>query len=161
MWWKGNIKNKVSDSNTLHDQVAKKIAAIYIRAETAFAVFLTKRTSNLSSTKLKIIFLSFCASWFSVSMYFIWDALWENGPEKRLNILHFKAPKNNVKDFELKPKESQLLTIQEYLEVIAFRKYMDSLKNHDKKYHDSILLTRPGLMDSLTKLEQMYYQTKK
>jgi hypothetical protein len=49
----------------------------------------------------------------------------------------------------------------EYLKVTRFRDYMDSLARNasGKGIHDSILLARPGLMDSLTLIEN-YYQSK-
>lgn len=48
----------------------------------------------------------------------------------------------------------------EYLKVSRFREYMDSLARNPsgKNIHDSILLARPGLMDSLVLIEN-YYQS--
>ena len=43
--------------------------------------------------------------------------------------------------------------------ITSFRKYMDSLGRSPtgKKMHDSIVLNRPGLLDSLTIIENYYY----
>ena len=49
---------------------------------------------------------------------------------------------------------------QTYLQIQDFRKYMDSLKLNRANEYDSILQARPGLIDSVQALEQIYYSQK-
>ena len=49
---------------------------------------------------------------------------------------------------------------QTYLQIQDFRKYMDSLKLNRTNEYDSILQARPGLMDSVQVLEQIYLSQK-
>lgn len=43
------------------------------------------------------------------------------------------------------------------LEIHAFRSYLDSLQAKNKKAYDSLAATRPGLLDTLHKLETFYH----
>lgn len=59
-------------------------------------------------------------------------------------------------------KESvDVVTAATYKRFQQFRKYMDSLRICDTVHYDSILLARPGLMDTVLILEKIYLQQQK
>jgi len=55
-------------------------------------------------------------------------------------------------------KERIIITKKDYQSITIFRSYMDSLYTSEegKNQYDSILQARPGLMDSVQLLEQIY-----
>jgi len=57
-----------------------------------------------------------------------------------------------------KEETAILLTTEAYKRLQLFKKYMDSLRidKDGKRIYDSILLARPGMMDSVAVLEKMY-----
>ena len=102
----------------------------------------------------------FCASWFAVSVYFIASAFVNDASRSTVQISHLKtaSPVNNrIKEKITTPI---IITEDEYKEIQQFRKYMDSLRQCSKQNYDSILSDRPGLMDSVILLEQMYNHQK-
>jgi len=69
-----------------------------------------------------------------------------------MNVTHILA----VPLVEEKKETTTLLTAEVYQRLQLFRKYMDSLHKNSKWIYDSILLARPGMMDSVAILEKMY-----
>lgn len=65
---------------------------------------------------------------------------------------HFVSSGNN------NCKDAAFMTLEEYQKIHPFKTYMDSLARSppERKAHDSILLKRPGLMDSILYIENLY-----
>jgi len=55
-----------------------------------------------------------------------------------------------------------VISSDEYEKIHRFRRYMDSLARSPsgRVYFDSIIQARPGLLDSITIVEQLYYSQK-
>ena len=116
---------------------------------------------SLSARHLKLVVLFFCTCWFAVSIYFIETAFVIDNPYTTVHISHLKTPFLVNGRLREKLNSSIIITDEEYKEMQQFRKYMDSLQQCSKQNYDSILSGRPGLMDSVTLLEQIYNQQKK
>lgn len=65
---------------------------------------------------------------------------------------------NKTGDEELAPEA--YVDEETWLQIKQFRNYMDSLKQKARNEYDSILQARPGLMDSVQMLEQIYLSQK-
>ncbi len=161
MWRKNKTKTILPGSNPLQDKLAIRIANAVIKLQTQFALFLSKITANLSVNSLKLVVLIFCTGWFAVSMYFIATEFVKDTPHSYVIISHLKSPPLITSRIKINLNMSIVITDEEHKELQQFQKYMDSLRQCSKKQYDSILSGRPGLMDSLTQLEQIYNHQKK
>ncbi len=156
MWRKNKTKTILSGSNPLQDKLATRIAGAVLKIQTLFSSFLSKITANLSARSLKIIVIFFSTGWFAVSVYFIASAFVNDAPRSTVQISHLKTPSIIKSRTKEKLSSSNVITDEEYKEIQQFQKYMDSLRQCSKQNYDSILSGRPGLMDSIILLEQMY-----
>lgn len=61
------------------------------------------------------------------------------------------------------PLDDEVLVVSPvlYKRLQEFRSYMDSLRVYSKQVYDSIMHARPGLMDSVFFLEQIYSEQKR
>jgi hypothetical protein len=67
---------------------------------------------------------------------------------------------------QLNPREEEMhnevfLDQETWNKVQVFKHYMDSLKSVNSPEYYIIIDTRPGLMDSIRALEEIYYQSQK
>lgn len=72
----------------------------------------------------------------------------------RARILNLNQQRDIVPDTEILVDEDTWQKIQ------VFKQYMDSLRLSESKKYDSIILSRPGLMDSIAMVEELYYSQK-
>lgn len=152
-------KKNTGIENPLKDKTAKGIAKLLLRVQTKFSDFMNKQTKNISPKGLKIIMVIFCVFGGSFSLYLIAEAIFKNDKEQQsLKIEKVNFPKyyDNNNDAEL--QSDQYVDHETYNRILAFENYMDSLRQTEKgqKIHDSILLARPGLPDSIAMLKEIY-----
>lgn len=91
------------------------------------------------------------------SLYIIASSILQQ-PKKGYSISTIHVPAYTTKTGEEKLSNNHLIPEKEYNKVIRFHQYMDSLNKtaKGKKIADSILQTRPGLMDSTRQLKKLY-----
>jgi hypothetical protein len=90
------------------------------------------------------------------SLYFIVKAVQKSAPGL-IRIERISVPKYyNNKDESVHP--DVIVTKREHEEMQEFQRYMDSLhkSNTGKAIYDSIMMNRPGLLDSVNMLEEIY-----
>ena len=149
------------EKTTMSDKVAGKIAGVGIKAQRLFAEKMNKLFMKTDYKRLKLILISFCFSAGGYSIYLIADSVFSpERKQKSFEIQQMDIPKhfNKTGDETLMPEAT--IDEQTYLQIQDFRKYMDSLKLNRTKEYDSILQARPGLMDSVQVLEQIYLSQK-
>lgn len=154
-------KNREKDEKpTLKDKAAKGIAGFILKMQNGFATFMGKRTEKLSSSTMKFILVIFLLSGSSLSIYFIVTAFIKKEQPKALRIDRLSVPRYYNKNGDEPIQPGFFISKQEHEEMQAFKTYMDSLHRtkKGKLVYDSIMLNRPGLMDSVNKLEQLYQQ---
>jgi len=144
------------------DKVAKIIARFIMKMQSAFAKFMSKKTQKISSSSMKILLLIFFFSGSALSIYFITAAIIEKKQLKAVKVDRLRVPKYYNDDGVDSIKHEFFITEQTYQEMQAFKNYMDSLQRMKvgKIIYDSIMLSRPGLMDSINQLEQLYQNKK-
>jgi hypothetical protein len=129
-----------------------------LRLQLTCAQWLERKTAHFSRLHWIVVLFTFIVFTGSCSIYLIVKSFSGN-TTKNITVIPITKPTNSV---SLKEKPIELHTISskaELVKIIRFRRYMDSLGRSPtgKKTHDSIEQHRPGLLDSLTILENYYY----
>jgi hypothetical protein len=159
------FKRKVKELNAAKssgsDKVAGKIAGFIVKAQTKFADVMNRNFSGISTKRMKIFLFLFCLVSGGLSIYYIVNAVFNHDKKNNsFKIDHVDVPKHYDKTGD-ELIHSQIFIDEETMQNIqVFKQYMDSLKTKGAKQYDSIMLERPGLMDSITMLEEIYYSQK-
>lgn len=153
-------KLKVKSKNTFNDKAASKIAGWMLGVQNKFAIIMNKGFSKLDKTKRKVAVVFFSLIGGGLSIYYIGEAVVGVKKESPVEkIGSFSIPK------QLNPREEEtyndiLLDEETWNKVQDFKHYMDSLKSVNSPQYYIIMDARPGLIDSIHALEQIYYSQK-
>ena len=163
MWLFKKKKNELQsdEKTTMLDKAAGKIAGVGIKAQRLFAERMNKLFMKTDYKRLKLILIFFCVSAGGYSIYLIANSVFSaEQKQQSFEIQQMDIPKhfNKTGDETVIPEAT--IDEQTYLQIQDFRKYMDSLKLNRANEYDSILQARPGLMDSVQVLEQIYLSQK-
>jgi hypothetical protein len=151
---------KVKGVDALNDKAASKIAGWMLGVQNKFAIIMDKGFSKLNSTKRKIAVVFFSLIGGGLSIYYICEAVMVVKKESPVNkIGSFEIPKN-YNERETEARSNVFLDEETWNKVQAFKHYMDSLKSINSPEYYIIMDARPGLMDSIHALEQIYYSQK-
>lgn len=164
MWLFKKKKKEVQsdDKTTVSDKVAGKIAGVGIKAQQLFAEKMNRIFMKTDFKRLKLLLIFFCVSAGGYSIYLIVNSVFSpERKQKAFEMQQMDIPKhfNKTGDETVMPEAT--VDEQTYLQIQDFRKYMDSLKLNRTNEYDSILQARPGLMDSVQVLEQIYLSQQK
>lgn len=142
--------------NKLNDKAVTKLAACMLGIQNKFALLMNKSFSILSPAKRKVATICFAVIGGGLSIYFICDAITINKKKDFLeNIGSFSVPQYYNRAEEKQRRD--FLDEKTWKKIQAFKIYMDSLKLINDPEYQKILKERPGLMDSIYALEQIYY----
>jgi hypothetical protein len=141
--------------------VAEKIANGILKAQRGFAAFLGKRTAGLSN-RGKIVFLTgVCIVFGGLSLVSVIRVFTPVGGTALAKPDQVAVPKHFDKTGEASGNEVVIVSPGLYKRLQDFKMYMDSLREKSKVKYDSIVRARPGLMDSVLFLEQIYSEQKR
>lgn len=151
--------SKKSDAlATAKNNLWKKFDQANLRFQYKCANWLERKTAHFTRLNWIVILLCFTVFTTGCSIYLIVNSF---SPKKNRNITvtPITKPTNLVPTKEKPLKLNTIISKTEFEKITSFRKYMDSLGRSPtgKKTHDSIVLNRPGLLDSLTIIENYYY----
>jgi len=142
------------------DKAAVKIYMIINQMQTGFASFMSKKLNHLTAKRRKTVFILLFILIGSLSVYQIVHGIISDsaiGNTMKIDRINFPIhdSKRNIERIKVTEKD--------YQSIASFKHYMDSLnKSLEGKYqYDSILQARPGLMDSVQVLEQLYLSQQK
>ena len=163
MWlYKAKQKDKETVAKiTVSDKVAGKIAGLGIKLQQLFAEKMNRVFMNTDFKRLKIILIIFCLGAGGYSIYLIANSV--ISPDRKQNSLEVQqmdVPKHLDKAGDENLIPEAYVDEETWQQVRQFRNYMDSLKQKRRNEYDSILQARPGLMDSVQMLEQIYLSQK-
>lgn len=154
----GIFKRRKPKQSVIHT-VWQRWAAAIDKKQRKCAVYLNQKAEKYSKRYKQICLALFCLLAGGSSIYIAIRAI-EN-PSGKLRIEKMSVPKyamegDTISAFQPMP----VLTETQYHNIQQFKKYMDSLQTTKagKIKHDSIMKTRPGLMDSIDFIEQIYLQ---
>ena len=147
------------------DVSAETTSAISNRWKTLkqkFAAYLQKRFELLSSQTKKYTLIFFCVLFGGSSIAIIVHSI--TTKTNAVKIARISRLKHTDEDGQAILQPDSVITKEEYQRVLQFENYMLNLRNDStgKKKFDSIIKSRPQLMDSIALFEKMYLsQTKK
>ncbi|KQO24965.1 hypothetical protein ASF10_07275 [Flavobacterium sp. Leaf82] len=155
---KVTFKRKNNAVTGTRDSLWQKFEQANLRLQHKCAQWLERKTAHFSRLNWIVVLFTFIVFTGGCSIYLIVTSFSGN-TTKKTTVIPITKPTSSV---SLKEKPIQLNTIiskTEFEKITSFRKYMDSLGRSPtgKKTHDSIVLNRPGLLDSLTIIENYYY----
>ncbi len=152
-----NKKQKAVVENTAQDRIAKNIVGKLLRLQQRWAAFMQCHTERLSVKWKVIILFLFCLYSGWLSILFIADSL-SNNAAVSIHVIQVKTPQHIGKSGDEKNSAITIVSEGENEKMRHFRYYMDSLARSPsgKKIYDDILIDRPGLMDSIILIENIY-----
>lgn len=155
-------KQKAVLENTAQDRIAKNVVGKLLRLQQRWATFMERHTERLSVKWKLIVLFFFCLCSGGLSILFIARSLMNNHATS-FHVTQVKIPQHIGKSGDEKTKAVTVVTKEEYDKIQHFRKYMDSLARSPsgKKLYDNILTARPGLMDSIILIENIYQSQNK
>ena len=135
----------------------RKLLSIVNKLQAKFAKFMNQKTKNMSMKKVKVLLIVFTLVLGGYCVYLIVTAFERNNNGK-FHVDKITVPKHAMED-----DEQATVTVSEndYNKILLFKKHMDSLHKFNRKSFDSIMVFRPGLMDSIKFLEREYLSNKK
>lgn len=141
-------KKNLQKENPLQDKVAGKIAGFFVLLQTNFGSAMNKRFATMNLKKVKVVLLAFCIVSGGLSIYFFVDAI-VSKPKAKFKIEQVRMPQH----FDKSGDEVMENVMPEdiYQQIQDYKRYMDSIGEP----------IRPGLLDSMRILEQIYLQQQK
>jgi hypothetical protein len=142
---------------TVSDQAAGVIAGFLVWIQQRFAEWMGRKTSDFGRGG-KITLLVMVVIVFGGLSVGLLVNVFTNPPEgSDLKPAQVRVPKYDKKG-DASVNEIAIVSLSAYIKMRAFRRYMDSLQKTaaGKSTYDSIIKARPGLMDSVLFLEELY-----
>ncbi|MBS1511637.1 MAG: hypothetical protein JST86_12400 [Bacteroidetes bacterium] len=150
-------KKKTPETSPLQDKLVNGIVGKVTAFQFRWAYFMQRNSERFSlrTKKYFTIIIVLLASLYS--LYIIASSIIQK-PKKGYSISKIHVPKYTTKTGEEKTLSNSLIPEKEYYKIIRFHQYIDSLNQttKGKRIADSILLKRPGLMDSTFQLKKLY-----
>lgn len=159
MWWKRKNKNEQTVKNTIKEKAVSQLAIMINGMQNKFGETLNRKTANLTQRGKVILLIVFCIVFGGGSIYVLVDGWSSSKPSSTvLKSKFISVPKHVDKMDTDTPKINVFITAEDIRKIKQFRRYMDTLKNSKQGLliYDSILRARPGLMDSVAEVEQLY-----
>jgi hypothetical protein len=162
MWlFKKREKNAASETkNNVSDKVAGKIARAGLKLQAVFGNKMNKLFEKMNIKRLKWLLGIFIVCAGGYSMYLLISAIVKPA-DTTLKIEQVDIPRHFNKTGEETITSEAYVDEETFSNIQGFKKYMDSIKQVNGKQYDSILFTRPGLLDSVQMLEEIYHSQKK
>ncbi|MBW8334462.1 MAG: hypothetical protein K0M40_20775 [Prolixibacteraceae bacterium] len=161
--FKRRKKTEVTKPDEDHDRVLKQIVSACLRLQTGWALWMGKRTQHLSRRTLLLLLVAFIGFAGGYSIYLIGQSF-SGIQTNAFSVTPIKKPGFVRQTGETASPTDMNIDKPDYQRIVRFRGYMDSLTRSPagKAVYDSILPSRPGLLDSARFIEEIYQsQTKK
>ena len=156
--FKKNSKNSPAEADSFRSSLLQRFDEANLRLQYKCAHWLERKTAYLSRKSWITILFCFTVFTSGCSIYLIVNSLSGN-TTKNITITPITKPTNAVPFEEKSIQLNMAINTTEFEKIVRFRRYMDSLGRipTGKKLYDSILHYRPGLLDSITIVEQYYH----
>ena len=153
-------ENGILNKSTLKDKAATKVATTLIAAQNWFAVMMGKWINRLSVKGKKTFLILFVLIFGCYSLYILLDTFLSNNKNSSKSIKPeaISIPRHLNEAGDENTSAGTVITKEDLKSITSFKHYMDSLKTSSRGIYvyDSIINARPGLMDSIKLLEQIY-----
>jgi hypothetical protein len=163
MWPSKNKIKSAASTPPASDKIANQIAGTLIKIQNGFSTGMNKLFRKLGMRKLKLVLISFCFMTGGYSMILIVRGAQKNDKQTDTFIIsHLPTSKYFKRPNDIIIPLGKYINEETFRKIQLFKNYLDSLKQQDILLYDSILNSRPLLVDSVLKLEEMYLsQTQK
>lgn len=150
-------KQKAKKQHVVQDQLLKSIVHTSVKWQSRWAVWMQQKTEKLSGKGKLMMLLIFVLLTGSYSIYLIGKSFSGNQTYS-FSITPIKKPAYIQKNGNEAKHTNAAIGESEFERIHRFRQYMDSLVRSPtgKVLYDSIVAHRPGLMDSIQIIENMY-----
>ena len=147
-------KNLHSDAQ---DRIANGIVLKCMRIQSKWADYLQGKTERLSSRVKKYGLIGFCVLFGGFSLYLTINGF-NKRSSKKFSVAPIIVPEHTGKAGEQNTRATIIITKKEFQKIERFRHYMDSLGQSvaGREVRNSILRFRPGLMDSIRLIQNLY-----
>ncbi|TRW24224.1 hypothetical protein FMM05_10335 [Flavobacterium zepuense] len=154
-----NKKNNTADA--AKGIIAENLTSFYNKLQSGWAGWMSQHTSTLSKRDWMLSLACFILLTGGYSTYLMVSGFTGTSAVISNNVSNIRKPAYTGQAEESQ-KTGAPLSDSEYARILRFRKYIDSLAADPsgKKVYDSIIQKRPGLMDSLNRVENYYQQFK-
>lgn len=150
-------KTEAAEPDENHDRVLRQMVNACLRMQTGWALWMGRRTQHLSRITLLLLLLAFIALASGYSIYLIGQSF--SGPQANaFSVTPIIKPGHVLQTGDAASQPDMIISKTDYQRIIRFRGYMDSLARSPtgKVVYDSIVLSRPGLPDSIRLIEKIY-----
>ncbi|HLP36995.1 hypothetical protein [Lacibacter sp.] len=144
------------------DRMASVIAGTIKRMQEQFVKLLTALFQKLGTRMSKIVFVVVLTATGLYSLYLTGIAFLQ--PTKSIQLFRpasIQQPENIQQDYSKTVMALIALDTITTEKLRSFLTYFDSIKTNQPTQYDSILQSRPGLIDSVRMLTQLYYSQQK
>jgi hypothetical protein len=148
-----------SNERPMQDKAAKGIAKFLLSIQMSFTNLMNGITKNMSIKSVKILLILFCLFGGGFSIYLVAAAILRpDSRQPELKIDRVNVPKYYDKSGNETLQSDQYVDQETYHQIQEYELFMDSLGKTQSGLglRDSILLTRPGLADSIKMLKEIY-----
>ncbi len=153
-------KNKIKSAASIppaSDKIANQIAGTLTKIQDGFSTGMNKLFKKMGMRKLKLVLISFCFMMGGYSIFLIACGTLKNDKQTDTFIIsHLPTSKYFKRPNDIIIPLGKYVNEETFRKIQLFKIYLDSLKQKDIVLYDSILNSRPLLMDSILKLEEMY-----
>jgi hypothetical protein len=155
--FKNKKKQKVSEQLKVRNPLIESIGYRSVKWRSDMAVWMQKKTQRFSHGNKLVMLIVFVLITGGYCIHLTVRSFFEN-QRNSFSIIPIKTPSNFSQTGDDSKIKSSIITKSEYEKIHGFTKYMDSLKHSDtgKSLYDGIIAERPGLMDSVQYIEQLY-----
>jgi predicted PurR-regulated permease PerM len=155
--FKRNNKKDTAKTDCLKGNLLQKFDEVNLRLQYKCAHWLESKTARLSRKSWIVILICFTLFTSGYSIYVIVKSFSQT-TSSTISITPITKT-TNAKTANEMVKINLSISKMEYERIIRFRRYMDSLGRSPtgKKTQDSIMQYRPGLLDSITVVENQYH----
>jgi hypothetical protein len=141
--------------------ISEKIVHAIQWTQRGFAGFFGKKTAGLSNRGKIIFLMAVCFVFGGLSLFSFVDVFNPSRDNTLVKPGQVAVPKHFDKTGELPDDQVVIVSPAFYKRLQDFKLYMDSLRKNSKVKYDSIVRARPGLLDSVLFLEQIYSEQKR
>lgn len=155
--YKNKKKQKVSEHLEVRSQLIESIFYRCIKWQSDMAVWMQKKAQKFSNGVKLVMLIVFVIITGGYCIHLTVRSFFEN-QRNSFSIIPIKTPSNLSQTGDDSNIKSSIITKSEYEKLHGFTKYMVSLKHSatGKGLYDGIIAERPGLMDSVQYIEQLY-----
>ena len=156
-------KTETTETDVSSDRILRQMVNTCLRLQNCWAQWMSRKTKHLSRRTLLLLLLAFIVLAGGYNIYLIRQSFSGNQANV-ISITPIKKPGYILQTGEAISQPDMVVSKTYNQRIVRFRGYMDSLIRSPagKAVHDSILISRPGLLDSIRVIEEIYQsQTKK